>query len=101
MQESRIRNYRLPAAVEFARVNRLNYVSLASPRPRVGIVTMGKSWRDVRQALVDLGISEQQAADLGGGISGRAAGGVLHKAISAPRPRSGQARGEAATGGFS
>ena len=65
MQEARIRNYRLPAALAFARANKLNYVSHPSANPRIGIVTMGKSWRDVRQALVDLGISEQQAADLG------------------------------------
>ncbi len=65
MQEARIRNYRLPAALAFARANKLNYVSHPSDNPRIGIVTMGKSWRDVRQALVDLGISEQQAADLG------------------------------------
>ena len=65
IQEARIRNYRLPAALAFARANKLNYVSLASNNPRIGIVTMGKSWRDVRQALVDLGISEQQASDLG------------------------------------
>ena len=65
IQEARIRNYRLPAALAFARANKLNYVSHPSDNPRIGIVTMGKSWRDVRQALVDLGISEQQAADLG------------------------------------
>jgi indolepyruvate ferredoxin oxidoreductase len=65
IQEPRIRNYRLPAALAFARANKLNYVSHPSQNPRIGIVTMGKSWRDVRQALVDLGISEQQAADLG------------------------------------
>ena len=65
LQENRIRNFRLPAAVEFARANRLNYISHPSPSPRIGIVCMGKTWRDVRQALVDLGISEQQAADLG------------------------------------
>ena len=65
VQEARIRNYRLPAALAFARANGINYVSHASATPRIGIVTMGKSWRDVRQALVDLGISEQQAADLG------------------------------------
>ncbi len=64
-QEARIRNYRLPAALAFARANKLNYVSHASSNPRIGIVAMGKTWRDVRQALVDLGISEQQAADLG------------------------------------
>ncbi|MEP1593446.1 MAG: indolepyruvate ferredoxin oxidoreductase family protein, partial [Halieaceae bacterium] len=65
IQEARIRNFRLPAALAFARANKLNYVSHPSDNPRIGIVTMGKSWRDVRQALVDLGISEQQAADLG------------------------------------
>jgi indolepyruvate ferredoxin oxidoreductase len=65
LQEARIRNYRLPAALAFARANNLNYVSHSSPKPRIGIVAMGKTWRDVRQALVDLGISEQQAADLG------------------------------------
>jgi indolepyruvate ferredoxin oxidoreductase len=64
-QEARIRNYRLPAALAFARANKLNYVSHPSDNPRIGIVTMGKSWRDVRQALVDLGITEQQAAELG------------------------------------
>ncbi|MEP4149212.1 MAG: indolepyruvate ferredoxin oxidoreductase family protein [Halioglobus sp.] len=65
IQEARIRNFRLPAALAFARANKLNYVSHPSDNPRIGIVTMGKSWRDVRQAMVDLGISEQQAADLG------------------------------------
>ena len=65
LQEARIRNYRLPAALAFARANKLNYVSHSSPKPRLGIVAMGKTWRDVRQALLDLGISEQQAADLG------------------------------------
>ena len=65
LQEARIRNYRLPAAVAFARANKLNYVSHEAPSARIGIVAMGKTWRDVRQALVDLGISEQQAADLG------------------------------------
>ena len=65
LQEARIRNFRLPAALAFARANKLNYVSHSCPTPRLGIVAMGKTWRDVRQALVDLGISEQQAADLG------------------------------------
>jgi len=65
LQEARIRNYRLPAALAFARANNLNYISHSSQEPRFGIVTMGKSWRDVRQALVDLGISDQEADNLG------------------------------------
>jgi indolepyruvate ferredoxin oxidoreductase len=36
-----------------------------SPKPRLGIITSGKSYLDVRQALDDLGISEADAADIG------------------------------------
>lgn len=65
LQEARIRNYRLPAALTFARANKLNYVSHQSPRPRFGIAAMGKTWRDVLQALTDLGIDEAIASSLG------------------------------------
>ncbi|MGI9303053.1 MAG: indolepyruvate ferredoxin oxidoreductase family protein, partial [Gammaproteobacteria bacterium] len=65
LQESRIRNYRLPAALAFARANELNYVSHMSPRARFGVAAMGKTWRDVQQALTDLGIDEAMAASLG------------------------------------
>ena len=65
LQEARIRNYRLPAALAFARANKLNYVSHSSPRPRFGIAAMGKTWRDVQQALTDLGIDEAIASSLG------------------------------------
>ena len=36
-----------------------------SPKPRLGIVTTGKSYLDVRQALDDLGIDEALAAEIG------------------------------------
>ncbi len=57
-QESRLRGHKLPAAVEFARANRLNRISHDSPRPRLGIAAMGKTWRDTLQALADLGLDE-------------------------------------------
>ena len=63
--EPRHRNYKLDAAVAYARANRLNRVTLASRRPRYGIVTTGKAWNDVRQALVDLGIDDRTADDIG------------------------------------
>lgn len=65
LHEPRIRRYKLPAALAFARANKLNRISHPSPKPRFGIAAMGKAWRDVQQALLDLGISEAQAADLG------------------------------------
>src|SRR5207244_7480116 len=36
-----------------------------SPNPRLGIITSGKSYMDVRQALEDLGIDEADAAEIG------------------------------------
>ncbi len=64
-QEERLMKYKLYAALAFARANHLDKVVIPSPRPRLGIVTTGKSYLDVRQALEDLRISEEMAADLG------------------------------------
>ena len=53
------------AALAFARANRLDRIVIDSPTPRLGIVTTGKSYLDVRQALDDLGIDERLAAEIG------------------------------------
>src|SRR5437764_4804520 len=64
-QEYRLHRYKLAAAQAFARANQLDRIVLDSPRPRFGIVTTGKSYLDVRQALDELGIGEQEAATIG------------------------------------
>ena len=64
-QEHRLMKFKLYAALAFARANRLDRVVLESPRPRLGVVTTGKSYLDVRQALDELGLSDARAADLG------------------------------------
>ncbi len=64
-QEYRLRRHKLYAALAFARANRLDKVVLDSPKRRFGIVTTGKSYLDVRQALDDLGIDEALAAEIG------------------------------------
>ena len=64
-QEERLNHYKIYAAREFARVNHLNRVVLDSPNPRLGIVTTGKAYLDVLQALEDLGIDPPHAARLG------------------------------------
>jgi indolepyruvate ferredoxin oxidoreductase len=64
-QEYRLHKYKLYAALAFARANRLDRIIIDSPRPRFGIVTTGKSYLDVRQALDDLGIDEAHAAEIG------------------------------------
>ena len=64
-QEERQHRYKLNAALAFARANRLDKAVISSPRKRLGIVTTGKSYLDVRQALDDLGITEEMALDVG------------------------------------
>lgn len=64
-QEKRVLHHRLYAALAYARENNLNHITLDSPKPRLGIITCGKSYLDVMQALDDLGIDEALAADIG------------------------------------
>src|SRR4051794_26320606 len=64
-QEARLHRYKIPAAVAFARANRLDRIVIGPPQARFGIVTTGKSYLDVRQALEELGIGEEEAASLG------------------------------------
>ena len=64
-QELRLRRYKLPAAVAFARANRLNRVSHPAPKPRFGIIAMGRTWRDSLQALSELGLDDASLRGLG------------------------------------
>ncbi|HEX4570576.1 MAG TPA: indolepyruvate ferredoxin oxidoreductase family protein [Dongiaceae bacterium] len=64
-QEMRLHKHKLYAALAFARANRLNHIVMDSPKRRFGIVTCGKSYLDVRQALDDLGIDDAHAAEIG------------------------------------
>ncbi|MCW8193597.1 indolepyruvate ferredoxin oxidoreductase family protein [Proteobacteria bacterium 005FR1] len=64
-QERILNKYRIYAARHFAHANNLNKIMLDSPNPRLGIITSGKSYLDVMQALDDLGIDERLAAQIG------------------------------------
>jgi indolepyruvate ferredoxin oxidoreductase len=64
-QELRLHNAKLDAALAFARANNLNRVTLDTETPRLGIVSTGKSWLDVMQALDDLGIDDKLASQIG------------------------------------
>jgi len=64
-QEKRLLHYKLYAALAYARANGLNRIVMDSPRARLGIITSGKSYLDVRQALDDLGITDEVAAQIG------------------------------------
>jgi indolepyruvate ferredoxin oxidoreductase len=64
-QEHRMQEFKIYAALAYARANRLNYLVFDSPRPRLGIIACGKAYLDVLQALDDLGIDERHAAHIG------------------------------------
>ncbi len=64
-QEMRLHRYAVKAAQAFARANTLDRVVIDSPNARLGIVTTGKSYLDVLQALEYLGLDNRACADLG------------------------------------
>ncbi|MBN8800488.1 MAG: indolepyruvate ferredoxin oxidoreductase family protein [Stenotrophomonas acidaminiphila] len=64
-QEMRLHRYAVKAAQAFARANGIDKVVMDSPRARLGIVTTGKSYLDVLQALEYLGLDERACAEIG------------------------------------
>jgi indolepyruvate ferredoxin oxidoreductase len=64
-QEERLHRYKLDAAKAHARANALDKVIFDGPKRRLGIVSCGKSYLDLRQALDDLGIDAAYAAEIG------------------------------------
>ncbi len=64
-QEARLHKFKIPAVLAFARANKLNKTVMGSRDARLGIVTCGKSYLDVRQALQYLGIDDAEAKRLG------------------------------------
>ncbi len=65
VQERRLLNFKLYAALAYCRANALNRVVIDSPQAKLGIITAGKSYLDVRQAFDDLGIDDALAAEIG------------------------------------
>jgi indolepyruvate ferredoxin oxidoreductase len=65
-KEARLHDFKRPAIVAFSKANKLDRIILSGGRkPRIGIITTGKSYQDVIEALDLLGIDEVRAADLG------------------------------------
>jgi indolepyruvate ferredoxin oxidoreductase len=65
-QEARLHDYKRDAMLAFVHANKLNRTIISGGRsPRMGIVTTGKSYLDVRQALDELGLDEVKCNQLG------------------------------------
>ena len=63
--ETVVQRMRLPLVQKFVRANRIDRPAFGAAQPRLGIVSAGKSWQDVLQALSLLGIDEARANVLG------------------------------------
>ncbi|TXL63539.1 indolepyruvate ferredoxin oxidoreductase family protein [Zeimonas arvi] len=66
--EERLSRWKIPAALAWARANRLDrhVLGRADGEPaRLGILSTGKSWLDTMQALADLGIDDATAKAIG------------------------------------
>jgi indolepyruvate ferredoxin oxidoreductase len=65
-QEARLHDFKRDAMLAFVRANKLNRIITSGGRsPKLGIITTGKSYLDVRQALDELGIDEIKCNELG------------------------------------
>ncbi|QEC46512.1 indolepyruvate ferredoxin oxidoreductase family protein [Baekduia soli] len=56
---------RLPAAIAYARANGLNRITQSAPGDTLGIVAAGKTYVDLRQAMADLGVDDDDLGRLG------------------------------------
>ncbi len=65
VQEARLLDYKWYAALAYVRANKLDRTEIESPQARFGIITGGKAYLDVRQALSDLGLDDETCARIG------------------------------------
>ncbi len=75
-QEQRLYHQKLFAVMAYVRANGLDQTIWPTPKARLGIVTTGKAYNDVRQALDELGIDEAEAGRIG----------IRHFKVAMPRP---------------
>jgi len=65
-QEARLHDFKRAAVLAYLRTNKLNRIITSGGRnAKIGIITTGKSYLDVRLAFDELGIDEKRANDLG------------------------------------
>jgi indolepyruvate ferredoxin oxidoreductase len=65
-QEARLHDYKRDAILAFVRANKINKTIISGGRaPKIGIITTGKAYLDVRQAFDELGLDEIKCNDIG------------------------------------
>jgi indolepyruvate ferredoxin oxidoreductase len=65
LAEERLFHHKLPAALAYCRANQLNHTVHDGANARVGVLSAGKSYQDVLQAMSELHLSEGKIRELG------------------------------------
>jgi len=64
-QDELLQEYKAYAAIAFARANKVDQIVIDSRKPRFGIISSGKAYENVREALRHLGIDARTAEAIG------------------------------------
>ncbi len=64
-QDHRLQHHKGYAAIAFGRANNVDRIVIDSPHARFGIIASGKAYEDAREALRQLGVTEDEAARIG------------------------------------
>ena len=64
-QDERLQEHKGYAAIAFARANGIDQLVIDSRKPRFGIISSGKAYENVREALRELGIDDKTADKIG------------------------------------
>lgn len=64
-QEKRMVEYKWPAAIAYTQANQLDRIILNPPQAKLGILSAGKAYLDLCQALQDMGLDQAACAQLG------------------------------------
>ena len=64
-QDERLQEHKGYAAIAFARANGIDQLVIDSKKPRFGIISSGKAYENVREALRELGIDDKTADRIG------------------------------------
>lgn len=64
-QDERLQEHKAYAAIAFARANKVDQLIFDSKKARFGIISSGKAYENVREALRTLGIDEKLASKIG------------------------------------
>jgi indolepyruvate ferredoxin oxidoreductase len=63
--EKELYERRFPAAIQFIAANDINHITVSSPADTIGIVSSGRTYVELRQALTEVGLNDRELSSRG------------------------------------